>query len=169
LIPELRHLVHRERRRVALQHPRKLLCERDCAKRRFAFGLSRLQVAIEPAVFRALDARRRRFHIVLGVEVRSRCIGRSARLDDGELASIPERLERSEARVQPEEAVEIERRVAGRPGRASDRNRRTRAVILCVAVRDDHAQAVHCAALEDRDQLLGPSSRSGGKRGPGEE
>ena len=68
-------------------------------------------------------------------------------------ARVPERLERLQPRVESEEAVEIDRGVFAdaRPG---DRDARPRAVVLGFAERHDHAQAVHGAALKDRDELL---------------
>ena len=86
---ELPDLADRQRRRRALQHARQLRRQRDRAERRRRFGLPRLQVAIQPAVRRALDARRRRLHVVLRVEVRARAVGRSAGVDDRELARDP--------------------------------------------------------------------------------
>ena len=96
---ELTELIHGECRRRALQHARQLLRERDRAKRRggryvvYSGGpyppVARLQISIQPAVRRALHAGRRRFHVVLRVEVRPGAVGRSARVHDGELARIP--------------------------------------------------------------------------------
>ena len=66
------------------------------------------RVPVQPAVGRALHARRRRFHVVLRVEVRPRAVRRSAGVDDGQLAAVPERLQRLQPRVEAEEAVEID-------------------------------------------------------------
>src|SRR5206468_10593233 len=43
------------------------------------------------------------------------------------------------------------------------------AVVLGLAERNDDTQAVHGAALEDRNQLFAPRRDSVGERGPGEE
>src|SRR5262249_10027145 len=109
------------------------------------------------------------FHEVLRVEVRPRAVGRSARMDDGELTRCPERLEGAEARVQAEEAVELERAVLAIV-RPRDRDARPRRVIRRIAVRDDEVEAVDGAALENRDQAPGASGpvvprRRGGMRG----
>ena len=70
---------------------------------------------------------------------------------------VPERLERRQRRMQAEEAVEVDgrrrrRRAAGR----GDGDAAARGVVVGVAVRHDHAEPVHGAALEDRDQDLRP-------------
>ena len=75
--------------------------------------LARVQVAIQPAVLRALHAGRGRLHVVLRVEVRARAVGRAARVHDGELLRVAERLERRQPRMQAEEAVEIDRAASG--------------------------------------------------------
>ena len=63
---------------------------RDCdAAKRTRLRPRRLQVAVQPAVTRALHARRGGLHVVLRVEVRPRAIGRAARVDDGERACCP--------------------------------------------------------------------------------
>ena len=80
--------------------------------------LARVQVAIQPAVRRALHAGRGGLHVVLRVEVRARAVGRAAGVDDRELPRVPERLERREPRMQPEEAVEIDAPLRFVPGRA---------------------------------------------------
>src|SRR5262249_61317493 len=114
-----------------------------------------LQIPIEPAVLGALDAGRRAFHVVLRVEVQPRAVGRAARVHDRQLAAIPQRLERLEPRVEAEEPVEIDRRaLAG--VRARDGDARPRAVVLALTERDDDVEAVHGAALEDRDELPRP-------------
>ena len=130
---------------------RQLRRERHGAERRGRLVLARVQVAIEPAVVRALHARRRRLHVVLRVEVRARRVGRAAGVDDRELPRVEERLERRQPRMQAEEAVEIDRRARSRPGRA-DRDARARLVVVALAERHDHVQSVDGAALEDRDQ-----------------
>ena len=125
---------------------------------------SALQHAIQPAVGRALHARRAALHVVLRVEVRARRIVRSAGVDDGQRALLPQRQERRQARVQAEEAVEIERRAIASAARLGDRDRRPRRVVVALAERDDDVEAVGGAALEDRDQHLAPAGARG--RGP---
>ena len=55
---ELADLADRERRRGALERARQLRRQRDGAERRRPFVLARVQVAVQPAVPRALDAGR---------------------------------------------------------------------------------------------------------------
>ena len=151
---ELADLVDRERRRGALEHARQLRRQRDRTKRRRRFRVPRLQVTVQPAVRRALHAGRRRFHVVLRVEMRPRVVGRTAGVNDGELPRVPERLQRREARIESEEAVEIDRGVVAGAG-PRDRDARPRPVVFAFAERYDDAQAVDGAALKDRDELLG--------------
>ena len=56
-----------------------------------------------------LHARRAALHVVLRVEVRPRLVVRAARVHDRELAALEQRRERRHPRIQPEEAVEIDR------------------------------------------------------------
>ena len=86
-------------------------------------------------------------------------------MDDGQLPRVPERLERLQPGIESKEAVEIERarRSVRRPGRC-DRDARPRAVILLVAERHDHVEAVDRAALKDGDEPLRPRGRARGKR-----
>jgi hypothetical protein len=85
-------------------------------------------------------------------------------MDDREMALLPERLERSERRVQTEETVEIEYRLlwnvdAGAHG-----------VVVLLAVRDDDIEAVGGATLKNYDEALGASGTVGcAECGPGEE
>ena len=89
------------------------------ARNGLAFSCSlRVQIAVQPAVARALHARRAALHVVLRVEVRPRVVVRAARVDDRQLAALEERLERRHARVQAEEAVEVDRAVRARSGSA---------------------------------------------------
>src|SRR6266851_812790 len=69
---------------------------------------------------------------------------------------VPDRPERRERRVQAEEAVQVEGRIGHARGRAGDRDVAARGIVVGVAVRDDHAEAVHRAPLEDGDQDLRP-------------
>src|SRR5205807_6704067 len=67
-------------------------------------------------------------------------------MDRGEALRIPQRLERREARVQAEIAVEIDHVRAGH-GDAGPL-----AIVQGVAMRDDHVEPVHGAALEEADE-----------------
>src|SRR5215813_9752204 len=67
---------------------------------------------------------------------------------------VPERLERPEPRMEPEETVEIDRSL--RIGRTWNRDARARRVVLALAERYHHVEAVDRAALEDRDEDLAP-------------
>ena len=114
--PELADLADGQCGRGALQRARQLAGQRHGAKRRGFGVLPRVQVAVEPAVLRALHARRRRLHVVLRVEMRTRAVRRTGRMDDRELLRVPERLQRRETRMEAEEPVEIDRRVIALPG-----------------------------------------------------
>ncbi len=125
---ELRQLSDGQGGRGALQRARELRRQRDGAERRGALVLAVVQIAVEPAVLRALDARRPALHVVLRVEVRARLVGRSAGVHDGELAALEQRREWRHARVQAEEAVEVDalRRLASGSG---NRDRRPALVV----------------------------------------
>ena len=151
---ELADLVDRECGRRARQHARQLRRQRDGAERRRRLDAARLQVPVQPAVLRALHARRARLHVVLRVEVRPGRVGRPAGVDDCQIAPIPERLERLQARVEAEETIEIERGVLS-GARLLNRDAGPGLVVLGFAERHDDVQAVGSAALEDRDELLG--------------
>ena len=69
---------------------------------------SALQKSVQPAVRGGLHAGRRRLHVVLRVEVRARAVRRAGRMNDRQLASVEQRLQRSEARVQTEESVKVD-------------------------------------------------------------
>src|SRR5262245_63904608 len=56
--------------------------------------------------------------------------------------------------MQPEEAVQVDRRVGPSARRPRDRDAAPGDIVLGVAVGNDHAEAVHRAALEDRDEDL---------------
>src|SRR5262249_55944591 len=90
------------------------------------------------------------FHVVLRIEVRSGGVGGTAGVDHRQLTPLPQLLERREARVETEEAVEIERAVL-RAGRRH-RDSRPRACIFAIAKRDDEAEAVDGAPLKDGDE-----------------
>jgi len=75
-------------------------------------------------------------------------------MHDCELAAIPQRLERRHPRMQAKVPIEIDRAV--RRAGLRDCDRRACAVIVSVAERHDHIEAVHGAALEDHDQQFSP-------------
>jgi hypothetical protein len=127
-----------------------------------------LQVAIQPAVGRALRSGCAGLHVVLRVEVRSRAVRRSARVDDRERAVVPEALQRLQSRVQTEEAVEIDRAVLG-IARFRNRDAGARAIVVRFAERHDDVEAVDRAALENRDQPLGADRPVRRKRSAREE
>ena len=74
-------------------------------------------------------------------------------MDDCQLVPFPQRLERLQAWVEPEEAVEVDRCGLGR-SRTRNRDARPRPVVLALAERHDDAQAVDRAALKDGDEHL---------------
>src|SRR5437016_14664979 len=67
-------------------------------------------------------------------------------MDRGEALRVPQWLERREARVQAEVAGEID------DVRSGDGDARPLAVVQRVAVRHDHVEPVHGAALEEADE-----------------
>src|SRR5205085_3555605 len=128
-----------------------------------------LAIAVEPAVRGRLHAGRAGLHIVLRVEVAARRVGGADRVDRGETLRVPQRLEGREARVQAEIAVEID------DVRLGHGDARPLAVVQRVAVRYDHVEPVHGAALEEANQdgaATGGNGRQGfvrAKGGPGQE
>ena len=87
-------------------------------------------------------------------------------MDRGETLRVPQRLEPREARVQAEVAVEIDD-VRGGHGDA-----RPLAIVQRVAVRHDHVEPVHRAALEETNQnaaIRRTGGRAGGEGRSGEE
>jgi hypothetical protein len=145
---------HGHRPGVAAQHARERGAERDGPERRAAGRGRGRQPPCQPPVRRTLHARSARLHVVLRVEVRARRVRRPAGVHDGQPAFVPQRFQAAERRVQPEEAVEIERAPAARG--AGNRNAAARRVVVGIAVRDDHAETVHGPALEDHHQYLRP-------------
>ena len=155
---------HRECRRVALQHAGQLGRQRDGAHGPRVFGIVPLRDdAIQPSVRCALHAGRAGLHVVLGVEMRPRGIGRSTRMDHCELAPRVQGVQRRQARMQAEVAIEVER-AAGAAG-SRDGNRRSCGVVLAIAVRHDHVEPVDRPALEHHDQHLAPPGRRGHRFG----
>ena len=100
----------RDRRSSPRKVQRQVRAHGDRAKRRRVGLRGSLQRAIEPAIVGSLHSRRSRFHVVLGVEMRTCDIGRARRMNDGQFLLLKERKQGSEAGMQAEEAVQIERR-----------------------------------------------------------
>src|SRR5204863_434377 len=94
-------------------------------------------------------------------------LGRATGVDDGEGAVLPEWRERRQRGMEREEAVEIERPVALTARGRLERDRRTGGPVRRVAVGHDHAEPVHGATLEDRDEDLAPGGSR--RRGSDEE
>src|SRR5215510_4930560 len=104
---EVRHRPHGHRADVSSESPGKLRPHGHRAEGPGTVDGHGLQPAREPAVRRGLHPGRARLHVVLGVEVRTRGVGRAAGVDDGESPILPERLERAHGGMQPEEPVEV--------------------------------------------------------------
>ena len=149
---KLAELADGKGRRRALERAREVRRERHGAERTGVLVLLRVQIAVQPAIARALQPRRAALHVVLRVEVRPRFVVRPARVNDRQLVALEIRVKRGHARMQAEEAVEIDRAVT--LVRLRNRDRRPRAVVRLFAERDDHVEPVDGAALEDRDQDL---------------
>src|SRR5438552_17234726 len=105
-----------------------------------------LAVAIRPAVRGALHPGCARFHVILRVEVTARRIGRADRVNRGEAFVVPQRFERRQTRMQPEMTVEIH------DIRRGNGDARALLVILRLAVRTEHLQAVDRTALKEADE-----------------
>ena len=71
-----------------------------------------VQRAVEPSIFGGLHAGSAGLHEILRIEVRAAGVGRSGGVHNRQLTLLPQRLERRERRMQPEEAIEIEHRLA---------------------------------------------------------
>src|SRR6187399_1597652 len=85
-------------------------------------------------------------------------------MHDRQVAAIPKRFERAETRIEAEEPVEIECTLAG--AGAGNGDGRAGTVILGLAARDDHAQAIDRPSLKDRDELPRPMRVAGGECRP---
>ena len=106
---ELAHVRQGNGRRGTAERQRQIWSHGHGAERRSArFGVN-LQRAIEPAIVGRFHAGCAGLHIVLRVEMGPRRIGRTGGMDNGELLLAKKGHERREARMQPEEAVEVER------------------------------------------------------------
>ena len=87
-------------------------------------------------------------------------------MDGGKALRVPQWLERREARVQAEVAVEID------DVRSGDGDARPLAIVQRVAVRHDHVEPVYGAALEEANQDAAVRRTGGwadGEGGSGEE
>src|SRR2546426_12379503 len=82
----------------------------------------------------------------LRVEVAARGVGRADGVDRGQALRVPPRLQRREPGMEPEVAVEVD------DVRCRHRYPRPFPVIQGVAVRHDHVEPVHGAALEEADE-----------------
>src|SRR5262245_7412053 len=122
--------------------------------------LARVQVTIQPAVLRALHTRRGALHVILRIEMRPCPVRGATGMNDRHLPRFEQRLERREARVQPEEPVQVDGCVR-RSAWSRDGQRGSRLVVRALAVRHDHVEAIDGAALKDGDQDLSPSVGSG--------
>src|SRR5262245_18251948 len=110
-----------------------------------------LHEPIQPAVARALVSRCPRLHIVLSVKMRPSVIRRADRMHYREILGIIERLEWSERRMQSKERIEDACSVLVVVPGLRDRYLGAVPVIALVAKRNDHGNAIHCAALKDGD------------------
>ena len=81
--------------------------DRDGAHRRGVAAASGSARFNQPSSI--LHARRARLHVVLSVEVRA-VVGRAGGMDDGELAAVPQRLQRLQRWMQRKAAVQIDAR-----------------------------------------------------------
>ena len=102
-----------------------------------------MQRTIEPSIFRGFDAGSAGFHEILRVEVRARSVRRSGSMHDREMFLLPERLKRREGRMQAEEPVEVDHRLA----RNVDAG--PHGVILRLGVRNNDIQAIGRTALKN--------------------
>ena len=147
---KLRDLADGKRRRAALQRARERRRKRHRAKGRRLIDARGRERAVEPPCVGAFHSWSARLHVILRVEVRPRVVRRSTRVNHGQFAAVVDRLERRQPRVEGEEAVEIEPGVgAARPGNGDCR---AALVIRALAVRHDHVEPIHRAALEDGDE-----------------
>ena len=104
----------------------------------------------QPAAGSAFLAGCAALHVVHRVKVRVRGVGRAAGLHHCKLPGVPNFLERAKRRVQAEKAVELDRAAVG--AGLANRHAAALGVVVFVAVRHHHIQAIGTAALEDADQ-----------------
>ena len=94
-------------------------------------------------------------HQVLGLEVRTRPIVRTDGVNDGQLFPLVQWQQGSQARMEPEKAVQVDRPigVAGRPRIGTcDGQARSCRVVRLFAVRHNQVQPVRSAAQKNADQ-----------------
>src|SRR5579862_4895823 len=105
-----------------------------------------MQSPVQPAIFGGFNAWSAGLHEILSVEMRSRGIGRTCGVNDGQLLLVPDRLQCPEGRVQSKEAVEIKHRLA------RDVDRWPHLIVRSLAMRDNNIETVGCSALKDDHQ-----------------
>src|SRR5579864_3751395 len=84
----------------------------------------------------------------------ARGVRRTHSLNNRELTRMKERLERLEARMEAEKAIEVERRLFAAALRLRNGNRGTQAIIVWLGERNDYVETVHGAALEEDNELF---------------
>src|ERR1700677_3371038 len=103
---------------------------------------------VHRALFGCSHTARAGLHEILRVEVRTRGVGRTGGMNDGQMTLLPQRLKGRERRMESEESIEIKHRVArnidGRP----------HSVVGALVVGHDDVEAVGGTALEDNDKTL---------------
>src|SRR5204862_4142218 len=118
----------------------------DGAERRVLVFTVVLAVAVEPAVRRRLHPRSPGLQIVLGVKMAPGHVGGADRVDGGEALRVPQGLDRRQAWVEAEVAVQVQDILLGHGDAGSF------SVIEGVTMRDAHVEPVHGAALEEADE-----------------
>src|SRR6266568_5145297 len=84
-------------------------------------------------------------------------------MNDRKMSLLPERLKCRQRRMQPEEAIEIEHRLA------PDVDAGPHRIVLRLGMRDDDVQPIRSAALKNHDEPLGaPASLDGAVSSAGE-
>ena len=139
-------VVDGEGRGRAREDARQLRPESDGAERRVGVFLVVPAVAVEPSVGGGLQPRRAGLHVVLRVEVAAGRVGRAHGVHGGERFVVPQRLQRRERGVEAEVAIQIH----DLPARHGDAG--PLPVIQLLAVRHDHVEPVHGAALEQTNK-----------------
>src|SRR6266700_3583805 len=95
--------------------------------------------------------------------MRARGVGRSGGVDDGQVSLLPKRLKCRQRRMQPEESIEVEHRLA------RDIDAGPHGIILRLGIRDDDVEPIRGTALKNYDQpLTAPSSLDGTVRSAGQ-
>ena len=122
-----------------------------------------MQGPIQPPILGRLQPGRSRFHEILRIEVGARRIGRPGRMYDRKMTLIPQRLQRRHSRMQPEEPVKIDHRIAWNVDGRSHR------VVRLLPVRNHDIQPIRRPALKNHNQTLVPSPSSSPERCTGQE